>query len=537
MKKLLSILLVLVLCTSLMALTASAEGGYAMRISSHVLEEGTKEVNVTVDITANDGLGALTINPKYDASVLKLINGEDLDDDGNADCWTTELDWTAAEDTGAVFVNAKKGTKYTGNVATFKFEVLKEEATNVTVSVAAATNDEVEINFTVSGGSIKFLCNHDYAKTASTAGDCVTKGTETYTCSKCGDSYTEETKLGNHGTLVETTTPATCEADGKTVKTCSICNEVQETVVLKATGHDYDEGVITTAAKCEAKGVKTYTCKNDASHTKTEEVAALGHDYELTGTTASECGKPGVNTYTCKNDASHVKTEEVAALEHQWDEGKVTTKPTCTEKGVKTYTCERGCGETKTEEVAALGHTAADAVVENEVAPTCTEAGSYDEVVYCSVCEEKLSSKTVEVKALGHDWDEGTVTTAATCYADGVMTHACKNGCDETKTSAITERPAHTVTNWAHDDAVYCIGTCDVAECGAAVKEKHVVNEWTQNEDGEYVGTCATCKQADINKGDLIPAGDITPILVMGGVAVFSMLAAAAYVTCRKFAK
>ena len=39
---------------------------------------------------------------------------------------------------------------------------------------------------------------------------------------------------------------------------------------------------------------------------------------------------------------------------HVFDEGKVTKEPTCTEPGVKTFTCS--CGETKTEEVPALGH-------------------------------------------------------------------------------------------------------------------------------------------------------------------------------------
>ena len=39
---------------------------------------------------------------------------------------------------------------------------------------------------------------------------------------------------------------------------------------------------------------------------------------------------------------------------HSFDEGKVTKEATCTEKGVKTFTCS--CGETKTEEIPALGH-------------------------------------------------------------------------------------------------------------------------------------------------------------------------------------
>ena len=48
-------------------------------------------------------------------------------------------------------------------------------------------------------------------------------------------------------------------------------------------------------------------------------------------------------------------------------------------------------------------HTAAAAVQENVVAPTCTAAGSYDEVVYCSTCGEELSRTHKTVAALGHN--------------------------------------------------------------------------------------------------------------------------------------
>ena len=51
-------------------------------------------------------------------------------------------------------------------------------------------------------------------------------------------------------------------------------------------------------------------------------------------------------------------------------------------------------------------HTPAEAVRENEVAATCTEAGSYDSVVYCAECGEEISRESVTVPALGHDWQE-----------------------------------------------------------------------------------------------------------------------------------
>ena len=91
--------------------------------------------------------------------------------------------------------------------------------------------------------------------------------------------------------------------------------------------------------------------------------------------------------------------------EHAFGEWTTVTEPTCTDKGLEERKCE--CGETETREIAALGHSAAEAVKENEVAPTCTENGSYDNVVYCSVCNEELSRETVTVDALGHDFVNG----------------------------------------------------------------------------------------------------------------------------------
>ena len=85
---------------------------------------------------------------------------------------------------------------------------------------------------------------------------------------------------------------------------------------------------------------------------------------------------------------------------HDWDNGKVTTPATCTEPGVRTYTCSI-CDEKKTEIIEAKGHDPADAVRENEIAATGTEAGSYEEVVYCLVCDAEISRNYVNIPALG----------------------------------------------------------------------------------------------------------------------------------------
>ena len=81
-------------------------------------------------------------------------------------------------------------------------------------------------------------------------------------------------------------------------------------------------------------------------------------------------------------------------------------EPSCTAAGSYdnvVYCTE--CGEELSREtvtVPALGHAPLAAVVENNVEPTCTVAGSYDNVVYCERCNAELSRETVTVEALGH---------------------------------------------------------------------------------------------------------------------------------------
>ena len=72
--------------------------------------------------------------------------------------------------------------------------------------------------------------------------------------------------------------------------------------------------------------------------------------------------------------------------------------------------------------------------VDAAVAPTCTETG-LTEGKKCSVCGETLVAQTV-VDALGHDYDDGVVTKAATCTEDGVKTFTC-SACGDTHTETI----------------------------------------------------------------------------------------------------
>lgn len=72
-----------------------------------------------------------------------------------------------------------------------------------------------------------------------------------------------------------------------------------------------------------------------------------------------------------------------------------TVPATCSEYGSVTYICE--CGATYEEQTPKLPHTPAKDVRENLIAATSETTGSYDSVVYCSVCSEELSRKTTVI--------------------------------------------------------------------------------------------------------------------------------------------
>ena len=105
-------------------------------------------------------------------------------------------------------------------------------------------------------------CDHKW-----TNGKCDTCG---YACQHVGGDAVKEKEV-----------PATCTKDGShdDVVYCSVCKEeVSRTnVVDKATGHKWDDGVVTTQPTTGKEGVKTFTC-TVCKETKTETVPKLSED-------------------------------------------------------------------------------------------------------------------------------------------------------------------------------------------------------------------------------------------------------------------
>ena len=307
--------------------------------------------------------------------------------------------------------------------------------------------DTLKVNIYAGNPTIYYNYNpkhkHLYQLKVLNPSTCVTKGIGEQVCTLCGDFYEEEIKATGHKEVKDAAVAATCETNGKTEGShCSVCDEVlKEQTEVPALGHNWDSGKITKAATCTEAGVKTYTCTR-CQKTKTEEIKATGHKEVKDAAVAATCEKAG------KTEGSHCSVcgevieaqTEVPALGHNWDAGKITKAATCTETGVKTYTCTR-CQKTKTEEIKATGH---KEVKDAAVAATCEKAGK-TEGSHCSVCGKVIKAQK-EVPVLGHSWDAGKITKAATCTETGVKTHTCIR-CQKTKTEEV-KATGHKFSAW-----------------------------------------------------------------------------------------
>ena len=299
-------------------------------------------------------------------------------------------------------------------------------------------------------------------------------------CSVCDAilSGMEEIPATGHTEVIDAAKAPTCTETGLTEgKHCSVCNEViVAQTEISAKGHTevVDPAVEPTCtAPGKTEGKHCSVC-NEVIVAQSE-APAKGHTEVIDAAVEATCTEPGKTEGKHCSVCGEVITaqKEIPALGHSWGEWTVTTPASCTATGEETRTCDR-CAATEKRELAKTGHTevvdpAVEAtctatgltegkhcsvchavIVAQEVVPmkehtvvtvpgkaaTCTEAGLTDGEK-CSVCGKELKAQET-IKALGHSWDEGKVTTAPTYEKTGVKTYTC-GICKATKTESIPQ--------------------------------------------------------------------------------------------------
>ncbi len=151
-------------------------------------------------------------------------------------------------------------------------------------------------------------------------------------------------------------------------------------------------------------------------------------------------------------------------------------KATCTENGYTGDMVCDACGEIAEygQDIISQGHTKGDLTIEDVKSASCTVAGEYDEVYYCTECGEEIS-RTHEVGEKLPHTEEEIPAVAPTCTVDGTTAGVKCSVCDEVLTApetdlatghtpkaAVKENETEATCKVAayYEDVVYC-ETCD----------------------------------------------------------------------------
>ena len=313
---------------------------------------------------------------------------------------------------------------------------------------------------------------HNYVESVETPATCTTDGQKKFTCSVCGDSYTEVIPATGHikdaGVVI---TEPTCTEAGKMHYTCTVCGEEWDEV-LPATGHTWDEGTIVTPATCTENGSMEHTCLT-CGFAENVVIPATGHNYEDT-----------------------------------------VTPPTCTEDGYTTHTCTV-CGYTYTDTpVAALGH---KVEVQNAKDATCTEPGYTGDSV-CTVCGETIETGEV-IPATGHSYGETWESNETSHW------HACACGdtidaADHTFQWVIDKEATATEAGSKHQECTVCGYQGAMEEIPATGEPSdNKPNGGTGNNTGGVTGDASTSgPQTGQNNNLIVPVAILA--ISCGGLVV-----------------
>lgn len=415
MKKIVSVVIALIIvCSVCFTAVFAASNTAALTAKSNVSKANVGDtVKVTVDLSANSDLGALTFYLKYDSSCYEYVKGSLKA--GGLFAMEEINDKTA----GSLKYTAMTGTSVNaaGTLITAEFKVLKtNSAFSVLVDEAWDSGD------------------NDITSAVASRSKGVTVA--------CAHGKTEE----------KVTAQPTHTANGTKSVVCSYCGTTVKTESIPATGHSFGTWTVTKAATCTEQGTETRTCSCGAKETR--EIAMKDHtagNWEVK--TAPTCTEKGTEVQKCTVCGKVMATREIPEKGHTHGEWTVIKDATCTEAGERKSVCTV-CGVEFKEEIPAKGHTPSEWTVVKDA--TCTADGEKKSV--CTVCGEEY---TEVIPALGHKFGEWKVVKEATETAEGQEERVC-SVCGEKETNVLeklTPKPEDPkkpqIPNTAENTAAY----------------------------------------------------------------------------------
>lgn len=501
-KRILSLLLVFVMCLTMLPTSSLAAGKVALKISA-ANASPSKGDTVTFSVTVGEVKNLTNMEFVIDVpeGLTYVEKSAKLADGLKETLMVAAADWTETTKKFTMYGDSAYTSATDTLIMTFDCKVNDDASGTLSVSVrddlSISDIEYEEMDVTVVpaiitiGGVTPPAHTHDLKKVDAKDATCTEDGNiEYYQCSDpdCGKLYkdaagTQEItkddiiiKAAHTGIKLNPAKEPTCDRDGYVAYWfCTGCDNYYfdnngavgekttvEKVAIPATGHKwvlvvggYTDGATQHTIKCSVCGQK-----KDEAH--------ADHPGDVRDDVWQHDGTNHWNVYGCgtiMNKAAHT-----------WNEGVVTTSATCTKAGVKTFTCTK-CGYQKTEPIPVIAHQYEwkhDETNHWQECSVCHDIIDKAEHTYAShKCEDTATCTKAGcgyVKPAGqHSWNDGEVTTPATCTTDGVKTYTCKV-CSETKTEPI-KASGHSLT-----------------------KVEAVAATCTEGGNNEYY-TCSVCKK------------------------------------------
>ena len=401
--------------------------------------------DVTINLAGNSGIASMTAYLEYDKDIFEIQDASFSD--GILKNSFTNVSTSTKGKVKFAFMSTDD-IKADGQVIKLIFKAIKNENVSgkfqlVVDELTDSNATKQEYNIADLTTKVNKICIHNYIGPDFQWSDDYSTCKAVYTC-----EYNSEHVIKVDCDVETTRTEATCEEDGNITHTATgtynnqkITDVQKETIPAK--GHVKGEVKIEndTESTCEKGGsydevVYCTVCNKELSRT-TVKTEAKGHKWNPgTITTEPTCTEEGVKTFEC-TVCGKTKTEKVEALGHDWNNDfTVDKEATCEETGVKSIHCKRCDERKKITTIPAKGHVAGEKKIENVTESTCENGGSYDEVIYCTVCGKELSRTTIKTEAKGHKWDSGKITKEPTYTEQGTRTYTC-TVCGKTKTETV----------------------------------------------------------------------------------------------------